>query len=224
MKERPILFSGPMVRALLAGRKTQTRRVVNRLQKFGKITEFGKSDTPGYDWIFRNLRMLWNDLRHARLMGVCPYGQPGDRLWVRETFLDGLAVGGYAPGVDPDKNPGGKTVDVIYRADDGQTERSAGPWKPCIFMPRWASRITLEITDVRVQRLQDISAEDALAEGVVKVKEACHVIRGFDYDKIWLCHTDPVTPFYKLWDSINEASGYGWEANPWVWAITFRRL
>jgi hypothetical protein len=209
-RERPILFSAPMVRALLEGRKTQTRRPVTRLCSFGPITEFGASTTRGYDWHFRNKRMLWNDISTARLMECCPYGKPGDRLWVRETF-----------GVPPwSKEPG----DVAYRADltDDMSERavrrlagnSTAPWTPSIHMPRWASRITLEVTGVRVQRLQDISEEDARAEGVTPSTAACSCDGQ--------CARRHRDAYALLWDSINGAGA--WAANPWVWCVSFRRL
>jgi hypothetical protein len=158
MTDRPILFSGPMVRALLEGRKTQTRRV-------------HKAPTG---------------LEH--LAGsVLPRFEVGDRLWTRET---------WAP----------KTNGFLYGADwlpsayDGLK-----PWRPSIFMPRRASRLTLTVTDVRVQRVQDISATDAEEEGV-------------------RCDMSPrtfVDHFHRLWDSLNASRGYGWEANPWVVALTF---
>ncbi len=88
-------------------------------------------------------------------------------------------------------------------------------------MPRWASRITLEVTDVRVQRLQEISQEDALAEGVTKVRDHCYVIRGIDYDEIAHCHSCPIARFAKLWDSLNAERGFGWDQNPWVCATSF---
>jgi hypothetical protein len=126
----------------------------------------------------------------------CPYGIPGDRLWVRETFAQGV-----------EGCPGG----ISYRADhaDPKGDGPAHPvkWRPSIFMPRAASRILLEITDVRVQRLQEISTRDIWAEGIAASPDV-----------------DPVHEWRDLWDSLNAARGFGWAANPWVWAITFRRV
>jgi hypothetical protein len=212
MKERGIIFSGEMVRAILDGRKTQTRRVINRINNFGEISDFQRTDTPGYDWIFRNKCMLWNDVKTSTLIKMCPHGKSGDRLWLRETFKHyGNSKTGHNPVV----------ANVIYKADGlrldcgqwhtfndapQQTWWNTGksPWTPSIHMPRWASRITLEITDVRVERVQDITDEDALAEGV-------------DPDGYI-----PRVQFHKLWNSINEKRGYGWDVNSWVWVIEFK--
>ena len=160
-KERPILFNAEMVRAVLDGRKTQTRRVVKKLLKLGPITEFKLAVTAGYNWMFRDKRALWNELRHQELLKLCPYDQPGDRLWVRETFATGVMEGmgdfGGAPyDFVESKGPLPKRSDgheCFYREgfeettgwDKGDIER----WRPSIHMPRWASRITLEITEVR---------------------------------------------------------------------------
>jgi hypothetical protein len=131
----------------------------------------------------------------------CPYGQSGDLLWVRET---------WKPHVD-------KTVHTpaIYRADytHDRLADSLGPWRPSIHMPRWASRLTLHLTDVRVQRVQEISEEDAQAEGV----EAMYLD---DLGQTWKSYR---RGFESIWDSINAKRGYGWTANPWIWALTFER-
>lgn len=183
-KERPIIFSAPMVRAILDGRKKQTRRIV-------KLREFGRSETRGYDFIFRDRRGLWNDYSVADLMRkVCPYGAPGDRLWVRETF--GLPSPCRCGTCEPLNKK-----HVSYRADY-TGERFVDRWRPSIFMPRWASRITLEIVSVRVERLNNISEEDARAEGVADCAA------------------------YKiLWNKIN-GPGKDWKSNPWVWVIEFK--
>jgi hypothetical protein len=187
MKERPILFSGPMVRAILEGRKTQTRRPLRRQPNY----------TP---------RMLYVPYRGGKRICVrddknfydywnwCSYGVPGDRLWVRETWFQGYAT--------------------VYRADHPECQPSgysADKWRPSIFMPRWASRLTLEITDVRVQQVQAISEADANAEG-------CDLpARDQDWSQCRRWYQD-------LWDSINAKRGCGWATNPWVWALTFRRI
>jgi hypothetical protein len=117
---------------------------------------------------------------------------------------------------------------VAYSADNaplakGETVDGWGPKRSSLLMPRWASRLTLEITEVRVQRLQDITEADAMAEGVVKVRDACHVIRDVDYDLVGLCHTSPITPYAKLWDTLNgDKPGMAFDDDPWVWALTFK--
>lgn len=169
MKERPILFSAPMVRAILDGRKTQTRRVV-KLRNGQYMPPSEKADINGWRQMLRN----------------CPYGQPGDRLWVRETHFDAKRL-----------NEGR----ILYRAD-GDVSRFG--WTPSIHMPRSASRITLEVTGVRVERLQDISEADAVAEGVV-----------------WEQGQTAINVFETLWESINGAGS--WDANPWVWVVEFKR-
>ena len=216
MTEYPILFSGPLVRAILAGTKTVTRRVV-------KEREFGRSDTPGYDWTFRDRRALWNDLDHDDMMRRCPYGEPGHRLWVRETW-----------GVfDAESDP--QAVAIAYRADDHDGQRGEctwlevpddyagrvpGPderWRPSIHMPRWACRIELDVLSVGVERVQDITAEGARAEGIdgnSNPGDFCMGREGNGY----------VSAFARLWDSINgKRPGCAWADNPWVWRIEFSR-
>lgn len=213
MKERPILFSESMVRAILEGRKTQTRRVINSVTGIGRVTEFQPSDTPGYAWTFRDRRLLWNDMTPHNLLSRCPHGQPGDRLWVREAWRiadsDLCGCGG-------DYCTCGCNGQPIYAASySDDTRREMMPWCPSIHMPRWACRLVLEITDVRVERLQDISEADARAEG-------CHgghgSIPGYNYS------ATPREQFWQLWESLSAGRGYGWDANPWVWAITFRQV
>lgn len=188
-KEKPILFSGPMVRAILDGRKSVTRRVITN--------ERIKVFAPGYA----------DD--HDRIIGMCPYGRVGDRLWVRETWnqfrvrrSDGqrFTVRHPEPGIG----------ELTYAADcDAEPPR----WRPSIHMPRWASRITLEVTGVRVERLQEISEEDARAEGV---QEFCPS----EVDRGGYC-----SGFADAWDAINgKRPGCKWLDNPWVWVIKFRRV
>lgn len=176
--EKPMLFSTPMVKAILERGKTQTRRIV-------KLTDSGRVKAVGS-------HMNWH-LDDPNCLKACPYGQIGDRLWVKETFLNN-ALSGYPPV-------------YFYRADSSD-KPSDRAWKPSIFMPRKASRITLEITGVRVEQLQEISHRDALAEGVQ-----------YDVSKE---DGDPVTRFRMLWESINGAGS--WSLNPYVWVIEFRKL
>lgn len=181
MKERPILFSGEMVRAILDGRKTQTRRVVKQ-----------RGDCSGS-------------------VEQCPYGQPGERLWVRETWA--------TEGTDETS-----TLPLQFKADRSDWPKCS-KWRPSIHMPRWASRITLEIESVRVERLQKITEEDAKAEGTrddALVHYYCE--EGTDDDPIGNHRCNWRYAFSRLWESINAKRGFGWDANPWVWVITFRRV
>ena len=192
-KERPILFSGPMVRAILKGRKTQTRRVLNRMTGF-KVSQFDKSSTPGYDWHFRCQRGMWQDMENSEVLSRCPYGCVGELLWLRETFHEC---------VDEETR---EHIRWGYRADK---DWDGAMWSPSIHMPRLASRITLEITDVRVERLQDVSPEDAIAEGIT----------------LGDCKRNncgSVSCYRMLWESINGAGS--WAANPWVWVVEFKRV
>lgn len=232
MKERPILFSGPMIRAINDLRKNQTRRLVG-------LETFDRSATPGYDWTFRGrapVRSIagqrrhsngcWQDLTHAQLLDLCPYGIVGDRLWVKETWQTTTTP------EDLD------VAKLVYAADwDGKRPGFAEDewtWRSSIFMPRWASRITLEITEVRVQRLQEISEADTIAEGA----------RHFPYlpsrhpygqDSRWSmeeptstddCLGSPRSAFANYVNKLhhNPRQPDIWEVNPWAWAITFARL
>jgi hypothetical protein len=201
MTERPILFSAEMVRAILDGRKTQTRRVV-------KLTADGHVQAPS-----KHLR--WYPTDPGAIQG-CRYGQPGDTLWVREAWCQSADDGRQVP----------LRMATLYRADgdhvtlsdgDGftQTNRDGSeksPWRPSIHMPRWASRITLRITDIRVERLQDITEDDARAEGCDPV---VHPDGAVD------CGTRKTT-FASLWNKINGPGA--WDENPWVWVVAFERV
>jgi hypothetical protein len=202
MKERPILFNAPMVRALLAGTKTQTRRVVKPQPREGNDITSGRGELA---WQTGVGHFIVSTLPKAPKLFVerCPYGRPGDRLWVRETFT-AFDVGF-----------------VTYRADfnsDPAEDRAHGiVWTPSIHMPRWASRILLEIVSVRVERLQDISEADAMAEGITVPNCGC----GWGLDGDLLSGTASGA-YMLLWESIN---GHGsWDANPWVWVVEFKRV
>lgn len=201
MKERPILFSGPMVRALLDGSKTQTRRVVKPQppNHMGTVRTLGDGD-----WQFvQDAHTLADSASTWR----CPYGQPDDRLWVRETF-------GHF-----ERNDTLKPGDTIYYRADGEC-LELRPWRPSIHMPRWASRITLEITGVRVERLQDISEADAIAEGCAKNHN--NYYWGGPHKAGGLKQMATARQAYQdLWESINGPGS--WEANPWVWVVGFKR-
>lgn len=202
MKERPILFSGPMVRAILDGGKTQTRRVVKRSGDM----EFDKND-PHYGPYW--LAYAAGDAEGEDAKVRCPHGTPGDRLWVRETWAVQHEYDAAAP----------SEIGVSARWHYAATEDLGGLRKrPSIFLPRRGSRILLEITDVRVQRLQEISEQDARAEGVTE-----YAGKWWDGSPVaggkW---NAPTEAFRGLWESINGPGS--WHANPWVWAITFQRL
>lgn len=204
MTERPILFSAPMVRAILAGTKTQTRRVLK--QATGPSLSVGIDDeVPGVaelSWLYGDGPGY--DVHEAIKRVPCPYGKPGDRLWVREAHSI-LTT-----------DPHGEMQIVSYRATDDECN---GPWKPSIHMPRWASRITLEVTDVRVERLKDISEADAAAEGVIF--NGHHRSNPWSSDGLrhWLTARDA---YADLWRDINGEDS--WDANPWVWVVEFKRV
>jgi hypothetical protein len=198
MKEHPILFSAPMVRALLDGSKTQTRRVVKpqpEAEHGGEPYWF----VGGYRaWRARGCTDPIRSGSHNEI--ACPYGKPADRLWVRETHMDLGAC-------------------YLYRADAAAEQERAivaprQPWRPAIHMPRAASRITLEITGVRVERLQDISPEDCWAEGIQEMRDAG--------DENGELRGSVRQDYQALWESINGPGS--WDANPWVWVVEFKRL
>lgn len=214
MKDHPLLFSAPMVRANLDGRKTQTRRIYTpQPEELGD----GSCRTNGHQG---DTNYLMRDVAPRFFTKI----KVGDRLWVREAhaLLPRTAYRGSI---------GTGTIQQVEHPTDGYTaavfregfDRSGRPlWRPSIHMPRWASRLTLIVTGVKVERLQEISEEDAIAEGVTKVRDACHVIRGFDYDLAGLCHNSAITPFSKLWDHINGPGA--WDKNPWVVAYTYQPI
>jgi len=197
MKEHPILFSAPMVRAILEGRKTQTRRPVKAY-----------CDDRGLRWM--HPKTGWENW-HGEWVR-CPYGFTGDHLWVKETFAFSDSFDDRKPS-ELGNNPG-----IEYRS--GGTNVNAehlcgrGKWRPSIFMPRKFSRITLEVTDVRVERVQEITNADSLAEGIGFI---------YSYDK-------PEPPvdgrrrFAEIWNSIHNKRDTGWEQNPWVWVIEFKKI
>lgn len=221
MKERPILFSAPMVRALLGGQKTVTRRAIKMPHGFWETSEAGKL---------------------VPIPANCPYGKPGERLWVRETFMDLRGTG-----VEHRPDPYGPLQRYAYGADTlpgsygDEARKDFGlKWKPSIHMPRAASRILLEITEVRVERLQDISEEQAQAEGIIPVPKTTE-----DSHQFWrnyhlsgdgtFCVRTPKESFKSLWchvaggsfpkgEAAYKASPQNWDANPWVWVVEFKRV
>ena len=212
MKERPILFSAPMVRAILAGTKTQTRRAVNLPADAKHVcywappsgrSESGYAD-PGVNY--------WTpdpagetDSNH---LNPCPYGQPGDRLWVREAWKAHTTFDHLPPRGIPRSH-------VWYMADEGYKAESR--YRHARFMPRWASRILLDVTAVRVERLQDISEADAVAEGCKPIRPEL-VQDGL----IARPGRSAVEEFRPVWEEIHGEGS--WDANPFVWVVTFRRI
>lgn len=203
MKERPILFSGPMVRAILDEKKTQTRRIVR---------DVATCDRTGVAY--------WPGMKHGGgflSADHCPYGKPGDRLWVRETWHP---LGPWEA----------STATIEYRADGGRRESKdhlrtfkmtskdvAGCWRSPRLMPRWASRIDLAITGVRVERLQDITEADILAEGVTV--DVAAKMTGIPWSSLPTLHDG----WREGWNMINGERA-SWESNPWVWVIEFKRI
>ncbi|EMQ4303683.1 hypothetical protein WG886_004389 [Yersinia enterocolitica] len=202
MNEKPILFNAEMVNAILSGRKTQTRRIISEktLHLFGVAASAGECHPIE----------LCDQRSQSYYLDFCPLGKPGDQLWVREAFATGLCT----------------ESTLAYRATHKPEDLEEGwgetiKWTPSIHMPRWASRINLLITGVRVERLNDISEQDAISEGL-----ECYVDDGVPYYGPFNngdCRPDVV--FRGLWDSIyGKKEGENWQANPWVWVINFERM
>ena len=238
MKERPILFKEEMVRAILEGRKTQTRRL-NGLAKINENPDMWRFDGfVGIDNIYAVFCSGYDTLKIK-----CPFGMPGDKLWVKETFRlgawreDGRMALDYKASPEIKRTPwitipeendiDGNLFNSIWmkaceeleqkniKADENghyswEPGKSPLKWKPSIFMPRWASRINPDVIDIRMERLQDINALDITCEGV-------------EIQKDWFAE-HAMEAFKSLWDLINEKSGYGWDRNPWVWVVEFRRV
>ncbi|MQU04842.1 hypothetical protein [Pseudomonas helleri] len=210
IKERPILFLAPMVRAILEGRKTVTRRSVKATKAHANgfmMLDHGKGWRP-----YNAFGDFASDHEGMEYPIACPYGKPGDRLWARETCF----INDYREASVPEQERA--NYDIHYRADgitDFEGEEELIRWRPSIHMPRWASRILLEVTDVRVERLQDITEEQALAEGIKKHSDGgYHVEDGKHYSD------SLVESFACLWSSV----GGDWDANPWVWCVSFKRI
>jgi len=210
MKERPILFSGEMVKAILEGRKTQTRRVA-KIEFNGGTSKHDYVTSIEENVNYKGKCIHFYDKNHF-YMGSSnyPYGLPGDRLWVRETWAHD----------DPDCNNVHCEISdhIWYKASENKivADSFAGSarWKPSIFMPRWASRITLEIVNIRVERVQDIDMNGMIAEGI----HVSYVATARSGILLTELHA-----FKTLWDSINAKRGYSWESNPWVWVVEFKR-
>lgn len=222
MAEKPIIFSAPMVRSLLAGRKTQTRRVI-KVQPTAEATSagvyFDSKGTRPNAWTWLSGVPEDCDTWGALESFTLPYAV-GDRLWLRESFVVGFNLDEATGRPEEEQR-------VWYRADspwpqwydaDSESTLDYPPWKSPIHMPRWASRITLEVTEVRVQRLQEISEEDTIVEGV-----QCPTCEAMKYSA---CHDSgcfhSLQLFKELWNGLHGPGA--WEANPWVAAISFKRI
>ena len=234
MKERGIIFSGPMVRALLEGKKTQTRRVVKGRPAYSpnaKHVAINPYATDGTWWQWYDSKPRFGKNGFIGKPGYhgdaakCPYGVPGDRLWVRESYrafvFDDPHIEYRAGGIGFEGDErcytiGGGSYAEAQRQWDAGPKQITPDWRPSIHMPRWASRLTLEITDVRAERLHDVLLTDIVAEGIPKDAD----------DTLYYGEravNGPRGAFAVLWDSINGKT-FPWASNPWVWRIAFKRL
>lgn len=229
--ERPILYSAPMVRAILDDRKTQTRRVIKFPENVSveTVNHWSKAPVAGYglkgEFVPLNINGGISTKAFYEHSIKCPYGQPGDRQWVRENTekdddtSDIVTLSRYCADGKP----------VLYSgSEDAAYDGTVAHWdysrdvRPSIHMPRWASRIDTLIKDIRIERLQDISEQDALAEGLFKFPHKNDFAYAYDEnDKHG--HGSARGAFHALWDSIN-AKTHPWESNPWVWVIDFKRI
>lgn len=211
MKARPILFSCPMVRAILDGRKTVTRRLVTSVRGIGRVIGVSEG-SRGYAVACRDTQHRVHDIAYHDACDRSPYGVPGDRLWVRETWCLQACPGSGELLYDK----------AHYRADGGDVRSIDGmeksPWCSPLHMPRWASRILLEVVSVRVERLHAITEEDARKEGCESESDAQRALvrrRGR--------HFSARDAYRELWDSLNHKCA-PWASNPWVWRVEFRRV
>lgn len=216
-RERPMLYSGPMVRAILDGLKTQTRRFA--LKTINTPVEVWRTDGHGTWYGVNNVAASGGLGEPATPFIECPYGEPGDRLWVKETHafysLQYHELGKWHP----------TDRDVCCHYREGcpmELSDCIEKWRPSIFMPRWASRLTLEITDIRIERLNAISEDDAIAEGIDVFEDGAGFTVPLKNGKLGPWHRNPADAYRSLWEVINGAGS--WAANPYVWVIQFKRV
>jgi hypothetical protein len=243
VREKPIPFSGPMVRAILDGKKTQTRRVVKPQPSIAPDLLPTRAEDMLPDGSSKKFCFTIERVPGVtRYLGgnqfareFSPYGQPGERLWVRETWQllhmyrdwatgqvdDWTAWEGKVPKVRP---PGYVTAFAGEPGWGSDREERGFGWRPSIFMQRWASRLSLDITAVRVERVQDISEADAVAEGVYEAF-ADEREEAFSVAPPGESSFPTARQYYeRLWDSLNAKRGHSWDSNPWVWVIEFARV
>lgn len=220
MKETGLMFKAPLVRAILEGRKTQTRRVVKGVGHDNCIALRKPSKTKAG---------VFTHAMDAPKLGLCPCGKPGDRIYVRETFVQGYKADPETGAVrDYDEEGNDIPMTTWYRATDGGITwcdddgwETNVPWKPAIHMPKALARIWLEVTGVRVERLNEISESDCWAEGVEEVMHEFDGVSQCEMAKRLGCCIDDAKPlFAQLW----ESTGGDWGANPWVWVVDFKVL
>lgn len=249
ISEYPIHLSSQDVVSILEGRKSQIRIPITRVRGIygGIVTDFSESDTPGYNFSMRDRKKRWNELTRIDLLKRCPFGGKGDHLWGKETFCiehmvfeeknqpphsDGRPIMMTGEFDDEWIQPHYKATDpdpeLCYEDSDGEpTVR----WKSPVNMPRWVSRITLEITDISVQRLQDITEEQAILEGARRFDDlpSSHPYKQDDRwsmekpEKTSQCLGTARMAFANYWNKNYEKKGFGWDRNPWVWVIDFRK-
>lgn len=229
MNEHPILVSAPMVRAILDGRKTQTRRIIrwpkicrdpdDDVSWIQSVHQDGAGDWIAWSSTAPDLAVFTKNAYPGGNGIQCPYGKPGDHLWMREKWRPYCYSGSLGAGImyyasyPHDRPASAPAHDSAWAKHDERARKildDKNQWRSSIHMPRWASRLTLELTGVRVERVQDISNADALAEGVT--------LRG-----ITRYEDEPRDKFKELWDSINDKK-YPWTANPFVWVMEFKKL
>ncbi|MDU4250496.1 hypothetical protein [Pseudomonas sp.] len=234
-RERPILFSGAMVRAILEGRKTVTRRLVKPAFSDAVTEVFPYSGSPEAWMASRpgDPQAPWHEQTRE-----CPFGKPGDRLWVRETWSDVNMYGAPALAYRADGDIRDLMAEDLFLGEDGSfnyvdqrwkkldfccwyADLHLARWRPSIHLPRWASRILLEITAVRVERLQDISEAQAEAEGVERPENITNVdVWDGAERELFNAMNQPRARFRRLWGDINGQAS--WDSNPWVWVVEFK--
>jgi len=198
IKEKPIIFSTPMVQAILEDRKTQTRRII-KPQPFGLCLDVKFKMHPDAFPLLTNVDPQKFEAKY------CPFGKKNDTLYVKETFRD-----------FPEKG------DIYYKAGMAQDLEINFKWKPSIYMPKWAARIFLKIKDIFIESLQDITSIEAIKEGIFYDEK----LEGYVADQEGRCYhgSDPIISFANYWDMLNKKRGYPWDSNPWVWVIEFERI